>query len=372
MKKILILYATYGSGHKTIAEYIKKHFEESGQYECLAIDLISYSLPAFGTLTKKSSEFLMTKLPLIWSIFYYAFNNKLTAYISGNMTATLFNNKKLKKVIREFNPDITIATHFYGTDLISNYNKKYITNSKIVTIITDYHAHNFWLTHLKEIDAIVVGNVEEKIYLLTKGFKTSQIHTTGIPISPNFGENLNKDKILKKLKINNNKKNVLFFVGGGNGAMFNLIYFKEILKNKYDCNVLFIAGKNKNAYKKAKEYVKRYNSKNVKVFGFINNVNEFYKISDFVVTKPGGAQVTECLFFNKPMLLIKSNGGQEISNRNYLCRSGYAKKARNKRKFNKNFELMLNDVHLNKMVKKISKINHKSAMDKLFKIVEKL
>ena len=138
------------------------------------------------------------------------------------------------------------------------------------------------------------------------------------------------------------------------------------------CPASFIAGKNKNAYKKAKEYVKRYNSKNVKVFGFVNNVNEFYKISDFVVTKPGGAQVTECLFFNKPMLLIKSNGGQEISNRNYLCRSGYAKKARNKRKFNKNFELMLNDIYLNKMIQKISKINHKSAMDKLFKIVEKL
>lgn len=372
MKKVLILYATFGSGHKTIAEYIKKHFEASGKYECLTIDLISYSIPIVGTLSKKTCELLMTRLPMIWSFIYFSFNNKLSASISGNISSSIFKNKKLQKVIRDFNPDITIATHFYGTDIISRYNKKNITKSKIVTIITDYHAHNFWITHLKDIDAIIVGNIEEKLCLLTKGFKNSKVHASGIPISPIIDKNLDKEKLLKKFKINNNKKNVLFFVGGGNGAMFNLMYFKEILKNNYDCNVLFIAGKNKNAYKKAKEYVKRYNSKNVKVYGFVNNVNEFYTVSDFVVTKPGGAQVTECLFFNKPMLLVKSNGGQEIVNRYYLCRKGYAKRARNRRKFNLYFKLMLDDAYLNKMIKKIKKIDHQSAMDKLFKIVEKL
>ena len=80
----------------------------------------------------------------------------------------------------------------------------------------------------------------------------------------------------------------------------------------------FVAGKNKKAEKKAKEYVARYKAKNVKVYGFVTNVSDFYQVSDFVVTKPGGAQVTECLYFEKPMILIKSNGGQEIENRRYL------------------------------------------------------
>lgn len=372
MKKLLILYATYGSGHKTIAEYIKKYFEQSGQYECMAIDLINYSVPIVGSLSKKTSEFLMTRIPSVWSLFYFSFNNKVSAYISGKTSVGIFKDKKLQSVIMEFNPDITIATHFFGTDIINSYNKKGITSSKIVTIITDYHAHNFWITHLKEIDAIVVSNWEEKFYLMRKGFKFSQVYTSGIPILPNFGENLDKNKIKNKLKISNNKKNVLFFVGGGNGAMFNLIYFKEILKNEYDCNVLFVAGKNKMAYRKAREYVKRYDSKNVKVFGFVTNVNELYEISDFVVTKPGGAQVTECLFFNKPMLLVKSNGGQEVANKNYLCRKGYAKKAWNRNRFNKHFEFMLDDKNLNKIIKKISEIDHKLSMKKLFDIVEKL
>lgn len=372
MKKLLILYATYGSGHKTIAEYIKKYFEASGKYECMTIDLISYSIPIIGTLSRKTSEILMTRLPSIWSLIYFSFNNSLSGYISGKTSPSIFKNRKLQKVIRDFNPDITIATHFYGTDIINRYNKKNITRSKIVTIITDYHAHNFWITHPKNIDAIIVSNLEEKLYLLRKGFNWKNVYTSGIPILPNLAHELDKEKIKKKLKITNNKTNVLFFVGGGNGAIFNLIYLKEILKNKYDCNVLFIAGKNKTAYSKAREYVKRYNGTNVKVFGFVTNVNEFYEVSDFVVTKPGGAQVTECLFFNKPMLLVKSNGGQEIANRIYLCQNGYAKNAWNRRRFNKFFSLMLNYKYRDKMTKKISKIDHKSSMEKLFNIVDKI
>ena len=185
--------------------------------------------------------------------------------------------------------------------------------------------------------------------------------------------NLKVDNLLKKYKCNNNKLNILFFVGGGNGALINLVYFKELLKNNYNVNILFVAGRNKDAERKAKEYVKRYKNKNVKIFGFVSNINELYKISDIVITKPGGAQITECILFNKPMILIKSNGGQEIYNRKYLTRNGYAKWARTKNVFNKEINLLINDdKERDKMIKKISKIKQEKSIEKLFKIVEKL
>lgn len=372
-KKILIPYATYGNGHKAIAEYIKKYFEENGEYECKTLDLISYSLPILGTATKKCNDFLMTKLPSVWSLIYYAFDNKLSAYISSGLSLKIFDNKHLRNIIQDYNPDITIATHFWGTDIINKYNKKGLTNSKIVTIVTDYKSHDVWLKSLKGIDAIIVSSFEERIHLLHKGFKNKQIFTSGIPICPKETDNADKEELRKKFKIQNKKKTVLFFAGGGNGALLNLIYFKEILKNDYDCNVLFIAGKNKTAEKRAKEYVERYGRKNVKIYGFVNNVNEFYQVSDFVITKPRGAQVTECLYYERPMILIKSNGGQEIENRRYLVKKGYAKSVMGKSSFNKNFkELLENDKARNKMIKNISNIEQRKSMQKLFKIVEKL
>ena len=76
-KKILIPYATYGSGHKSIAEYIKKYFEENGDYECLTLDLITDSSYIVSKFSKKTTEFFMTKLPSIWSLLYYGFDNKI-------------------------------------------------------------------------------------------------------------------------------------------------------------------------------------------------------------------------------------------------------------------------------------------------------
>ena len=372
-KKILIPYASYGNGHKAVANYIKSYFESTGNYECMTIDLIKYSLPVLGTFTKLSSEVLMTKFTFIWSILYYTFDNKISTYLSSNLQLKIFDNKKLRKEILDFNPDITISTHFWGSDLINKYNKKNLINSKLVTVVTDYKAHEYWLKSLKGIDAIIVSSLDEKRKLLKKGFKRKQVYPTGIPILPSISNDLNEYLIKKKLKISNDKKTVLFFAGGSNGTTFNLIYLKEILKNKYDVNILFVAGRNKHAEKMARDYVRKYNAKNVYVFGFVTNVNELYYISDFVITKPGGAQIKECLFFECPMLLIKSNGGQEIENRRYLVKKGYARSVYNKYTFNKNFkELLINDKLRNRMKKNIGKIEQNKSMEKLFKIVENL
>ena len=151
------------------------------------------------------------------------------------------------------------------------------------------------------------------------------------------------------------------------------MYLKEILKNNYDCNVLFISGKNKKALEKAKEYVSRYKAKNVKVYGFVTNVGDFYQLCDFVITKPGGAQVTECLYYEKPMILIRGNGGQEIENRKYLVSKGYARSVRSRLSFNRNFkEILENDDLREKMKKNISNIEQRKSMEKLFGIIENL
>lgn len=117
-RKILIPYATYGSGHKSIANYIKKYFETNGDYECLTIDLLNYSIPVIGKLSSKTTSFIMLNLPHLWSLLYFAFDNKVSAYISKGINIQMFKSKQLKKDIMDFNPDITIATHFMGSDLI--------------------------------------------------------------------------------------------------------------------------------------------------------------------------------------------------------------------------------------------------------------
>lgn len=371
MKKLLVIYASYGTGHKAVAVYIKKYFEEHG-YEVKAVDLLNYSMPLIGSISKQASEFLMTKLPGLWSALFFGFDNRFGASVSQEFLVKIFKNKTLKNDICSFKPDIVIATHYFGSTLIAKYQKWGFLKTKLITVVTDYKAHDVWLKEVKSNDAIVVGGQDEKKRLLKYGYAARQIYTTGIPITPLYNDKFNKEAFLRKYKLSN-KKTVLFFLGGGKGTVNNLKYLKEILKISQKMNLLVIAGKNKKVLKKTESYVNKYKAKNVKAFGFVTNIADFYMASDFVVTKPGGAQVTECLYFRKPMILIKSNGGQEIGNRQFLIKKGYALASLSKRGFKKNFKkLVEDDKTLLKMVSNIDKIKQEKSMENLFKLSEKL
>lgn len=370
MKKLLVLYASYGSGHKSIGLNIKKYYEEKG-YEVMDIDLLTYSLPILGKVTKNISEIIMTNIPSVWSILFYAFDNRLTGTIYQKVSLKLFDNKRLREQIVNFHPDLVVATHFYGSGLIAKYKHNRIINPKLVTIVTDYKAHDAWLKDIKNTDAIIVSHNDEKKRLVKYGFNNKQVWTCGIPILSN-DIIVDKSKLLNKFKLSGERPVILFFAGGGNGATNNLKYLKSLIKENVDADILFVAGKNNKAKNKALEYVNNYNAKNIRVFGFVN-VEEFYRVSDFVITKPGGAQVTECLYYRKPMILIKSNGGQEIENRKFLLKKGYALGFITHYGFIKQVNKLIHQEKLlNKMIKNIDKIKLEKSMEKLFQNSEKL
>ena len=54
-KKVLITYATYGSGHKTVANYIYEYFVKHNEYEVKIIDLMDYE-NIIGHISKKAFE----------------------------------------------------------------------------------------------------------------------------------------------------------------------------------------------------------------------------------------------------------------------------------------------------------------------------
>ncbi len=369
-KKILIIYATYGSGHKAIAKYIEKYFlNKNNDLEIKSIDLLDYSDSLGGKLGKRISENLMLHHPFIWDLVYKSSDHKYTCAFSSKVILKPFKNKKLEKDISTFNPDLTIATHFYGASIITDFNKKGLTKSKIISIVTDYEAHEMWLKTFKEQNYLVVSSKDERRELIKEGYQKDKIKPYGIPIFPAMEELSEKDGFFKKLGLDSHNLTCVCFAGGGNGSTATLPYIKNILKANKDINLIIISGKNKKAYDQIKNYINKYNVKNTLLYGFVNNVPELLKMSDFVITKPGGAQTTECLYFRKPMLLIKSSGGQENANIKYFTRKGFAKRFRTPRglvRFYKNIDK--DNRELIRMKNKLSKTDNHLAMKKIYEL----
>ena len=369
-KRILLTYATYGNGHRAVAEYIESYFKKQDpELEILAIDLLMYSTPILGALTRKTTDFFLLKFPFGWSRIYNSFNHRISGAWARKNGFKMFKNKRMKKIITDFNPDMTISTHFFGSALIDYYNRKHVTNSKLITVVTDYEAHALWLSGYKREDAMVVADKDEVNYLVKKGVQRRKIKPIGIPINPTTDESFNVIEATEKYGFSGVRPICLFFGGGGNGGTHSLPYIRKLIKSNLNMDFIYVAGKHENSKKKVDKWIQEYGAKNFRTYGFVNNVPELLQICDFVVSKPGGAQTTECLYFKKPILMINCSGGQEAANTKYFVRNGYGKKFRAPYTFYKYMEhISTHPEEIEEMKENMAKSKNHKAMEKLYKI----
>ena len=367
-KKILIMYATYGNGHKSIANYINDYFSSTGEYETMVIDILDYTNKRFGDFTSKFYDFTMKYTPFLWEVLYRAADNKPVGKVGAKALSQVVSNKKIKKTILDFNPDMVIATHFTAATYISKLVKNGELSTSLISVVTDYKAHQIWLDSVKTEDALIVNSTEEKRKLIRKGVNPSIIKTFGIPISTNYTMSLyDKASLLKKLKFTGIRPIIVFYAGH---SSYSLTYLLAMIESKIDADIVFICGRDEKIKKQADSLVKRTGATNVRVTGFVNNGAEYVFVADFVITKPGGITVTECMCFKKPMVLIRGNGGQETDNYRFLVKKGYAIHASWMIKFTHVIKKLTSDTRIiDNMEKNFDKLNKEDAMKKLYKLV---
>ena len=232
----------------------------------------------------------------------------------------------MARLFREYNPDIVISTHPFGSQMTSYLKQKKKTSCKLITIMTDFASHEQWLIGYRFVDYFFVSNSGMKEDIIKNGINKDKIYVTGIPISNRFLQNYNKEDIYNMFNLSNDKKTVLFFGGGEYGLGKEKTV--AILRNLAEINnlqVVAIAGKNKKMKEEFEKIVKENNKENlIKVLPFTDKVPELMAISDLVITKPGGLTVSESLASKLPLIIINPIPGQEEENAEFLEKEGCA------------------------------------------------
>lgn len=325
MKNILIFYASYGGGHlsaaKSIKQYIDSHYKDCNVKMC---DCMKYIDTKLEKITTDAYKTMAKSAPKTWGELY-----KLTDREGPITQITNTSNKlfaiKLNKLFKEFNPDIVISTHPFSTQMTAELKKLGKTKCTLATIMTDFAPHNQWLVGSDYIDYFFVSHEGMKKKIMQKGIPEEKIFATGIPLSNRFLQHFNREKIKEDLKLDTEKRTILFFGGGefglGKDATSKILEeFILNLKNEYQ--MVVISGKNEKMYEKFSSIVKQKRaSKKVQVYTYTNKVPELMSISDLVVTKPGGLTSTESLASGLPMVIINPIPGQEEKNAEYLVSS---------------------------------------------------
>lgn len=324
--KVLILYAKVGNGHLKAAESFKEALEKIDKnIEIDYEDGLEYSSQLTNKLIVKGYASLAKNAPKVFGTMYYR-SNKQELNTIGEINKTV--NKaltiRLKKMLREKNPDVIVSTHPFVSHMCAYLKRKKKTDAKIVSIITDYGLHNMWLEENEYIDRIMVATNEMKLDATNKyNVPAEKIMITGIPISERFTYKYDKKEVLEELKLRNGITTLLFFAGGGLGLGKSEEIFEELVRANYNFQMIVVTGKNEKQ-KKVFEKIASTANKPIAVLGYTNKVPELMNASDFVITKPGGLTSTECLAMCKPMIIINPIPGQEEQNSIYFTNNGTA------------------------------------------------
>lgn len=324
--KVLIFYASYGGGHLSAARSIKEYIDEHyPNVETNLVDCVKYVNRALNRLTTTAYSEMAKKMPWAWGKVYSKSQHGTIAKISN--TSNKIMALKLNKLLQEYNPDLVISTHPFGSQMCAVLKKRNKIHAKIATVMTDFAPHDQWLVYSDLVDYFFVAHDAMKYALIEKGLPETKVFSTGIPLSNKFLKHYNKEEILTSFGLKNDKKTVLFFAGGEFGLGRSKTYdmLRTFAENFENIQVIAISGRNEKM-KKGFEYLVHHagREESIKVLDYTTQVPELMSISDLVVTKPGGLTTSESLASGLPIIVINPIPGQEEENAEFLEKKGVA------------------------------------------------
>ena len=222
----------------------------------------------------------------------YGFNRKKLFKNFKTINCLIKANKKCKKIIKDFNPDIVIGVGGYVTVPVVKTAKKLGYKTFIHEQNSVPGKANTYLSNY--VDLIGISFNSSKNY-----FPKNKVIMTGNPCS----EDALNVKECDKKEFNLSDKPLILFVMGSLGASkVNDFLIKTMsLFNNKDYEILYVTGKSD--YDK----IKQINfPKNVKVVPYVEKITRVMKKTDIIVTRAGASTLSEIIALKLPSIIIPS------------------------------------------------------------------
>ncbi len=320
LKKVLLLSASAGAGHVRAADAIEKAFKEveNGEgREVQHLDILNYTNKVFRHLYSKAYIDLVNKLPEVPGWVYDKLD-KPWKNERRRLALDKLNTRPLVKLLREYQPDLIVCTHFLPAEIVSWLKAKERLASRQVIIVTDFDVHAMWLVHHYEHYFVALD--EARAYLEALGIPASKITVSGIPIDPVFAKQKDKQAMRAKHGLEPDRMTILLSAGGfGVGSVDALI--ASLLPMKHRVQVVAICGRNEELKKRLTRVAARAKPDAtvlLKPFGYTKEMDELMTASDIVLGKPGGLTTSEALAKGLVFVIVNPIPGQEERNSDHL------------------------------------------------------
>ncbi|MED4400630.1 diglucosyl diacylglycerol synthase [Metabacillus fastidiosus] len=353
---VLILTAKYGNGHVQVAKTLENQCKKQGFNKVIVCNLYSESFPIFSEIT----QYLYLKSFSIGKQFYRIFYYGVDKMYNKRMINLYYKmgHKRLHKIITEEQPDIIINT--FPMIVVPEYRRK--TGKVIPTfnVLTDFCLHKIWVH--EDIDKYYVATDYVKEKLISIGVHPTTIKVTGIPIRSQFEEYIDKNTLYEKYNLDPNKKTLLI-MAGAHGVLKNVKELCESFISTEGIQTIVVCGNN-NELKESLEPLADSCSDKIKVLGYVERVDELYRIASCMITKPGGITLSEATALSVPVILFKPVPGQEKENAIFFEENGAAIVVNQIEDiYEEVCKLLLDEERLNEMTRNIHSFHHNNSAE---------
>jgi processive 1,2-diacylglycerol beta-glucosyltransferase len=333
LKRVLLLSASAGAGHVRAAQAIETAFAEIGEAtgerrEVQHLDVLNYTNKLFRNLYSKAYIDLVNKMPEVPGWFYDKLD-KPWKNERRRLALDKLNTRPLVKLLRQYEPDLIVCTHFLPAEIVSWLRAKERLKSRQVIVVTDFDVHAMWLVHHYEHYFVAID--EARVYLEALGIPAEKITVSGIPIDPVFARRKDKQEMRAKHGLAADRTTILLSAGGfGVGSVDALI--AALLPLQHRAQIVAICGRNEELKDRLSRQASRLKpDANVLVepFGYTKEMDELMTASDIVLGKPGGLTTCEGLAKGLAFVIVNPIPGQEERNSDHLLEAGVGIRSNN-------------------------------------------
>ncbi len=318
-KKVLILTADAGFGHRSAANALAAAIEESYASELefeIANPLDDKGTPFFLRDSQTDYDRWVRNVPELYKLGYSASDALVpTVLMEQALTAMLID--VIRDLLKKSQPDVIVTTYPLYQSAVTTLltSRKY--RVPFYTIVTDLSTvHRLWF-HSK-VDGCLVPNKLVADLALNYGIPPQKISITGIPVHPNVvRETRDKNTIRQSLGLTPDIPTILAV---GSRRVERMLDSLNVINHfGAPLQLIVVAGKDETIYNGANQMEWHIPAK---IYNFVDNMPELMHASDMILCKAGGLIVTESLACGLPMILVDVIPGQETGNAQYVVAYG--------------------------------------------------
>jgi 1,2-diacylglycerol 3-beta-galactosyltransferase len=315
MKRILILTANYGYGHRSAANAIAEALQETHGEDC-RVEIVNPMddprAPAFLRDAENGYDKIVRVAPDLYKLGYDIGETRVvTGIVRGGWTLMLFNI--LRETIQQKQPDVIVCPYPSYQEILAAIFTVEKYRIPVVTVVTDLATVNrLWFHPVADLCVVPTQTVYD--LAIQAGLPPEKVKILGIPVRPELIKgNQDKVAIRKSLGWQENLFTVLAIGSKRVEHLYDALYILN--HSGFPLQLVIAAGGDEEFYQHCQETEWHMETH---VYDYVTEMGTFMRGADCVLGKAGGLTVSEALACGLPLILVDVIPGQETGNADYV------------------------------------------------------